>query len=262
MKNRIHKQRIRNPDTGTGSRRRRRRRGFTLVELLAVIVIIGVLAGILIPVLATIKSRARSATCISNLRQSGLLLLQYANENRHIIPTRRKGPGTSWVGWGTLLNEKGYLDMNTTTGARIGERIYTCPLGYNDTVNSAGDQQAYGANIDAWTRDGSNRDNVHWGKSWLGEDDSLKIDNCSWPGGFVLLADSFCKWTYDNRNGRQGQKSIFGEPSSLLWMRHHGGQNVLLVDGHVERITPVSMTRFFPKNITGGYWMDGKQHVQ
>lgn len=74
------------------------------------------------------------------------------------------------------------------------------------------------------------------------------------PGNFVLLADSFNKWDYSNAGGRQLQKSIFGESSSTLWMRHDNGQNVLLADGHVERITLANMGRYLRPNIPGGYW--------
>ncbi|WP_081721965.1 type II secretion system protein [Geminisphaera colitermitum] len=63
--------------------RRPRTDAFTLIELLAVITIIGVLAAIVIPVSAKVRQSARTAQCKSNLRQIGLAVILHANEQRN-----------------------------------------------------------------------------------------------------------------------------------------------------------------------------------
>lgn len=62
------------------------KRGFTLIELLVVIAIIGILAAILLPVLARTREAARRASCQNNLKQMGIVFKMYAGENREMLP--------------------------------------------------------------------------------------------------------------------------------------------------------------------------------
>ena len=63
-----------------------KRRGFTLVELLVVVAIVALLAAILFPVFASARGKARQAACLSNLRQIGIAMALYAQDNDDQFP--------------------------------------------------------------------------------------------------------------------------------------------------------------------------------
>ena len=68
-------------------RSRSRRHGFTLVELLVVIAIISVLVAILFPAFTSAREKARQIACLSNEKQIGLAVMQYAQDyDENIVP--------------------------------------------------------------------------------------------------------------------------------------------------------------------------------
>jgi prepilin-type N-terminal cleavage/methylation domain-containing protein len=65
--------------------------GFTLVELLVVLVVIGILAALLVPVLGKVRDRAKETICLNHFRQIGVGLKLYQGDNQgRYHPLRRR----------------------------------------------------------------------------------------------------------------------------------------------------------------------------
>lgn len=108
--------------------------GFTLIELLVVIAIIAILAGMLLPALASAREKGRGIACISNLRQISYASIQYADQNDdyHVPYTTAPGTGRVKLGdyWFGVRHSNGFdIRISPLLGPYYGNspQLLVCP---------------------------------------------------------------------------------------------------------------------------------------
>lgn len=203
------------------SSRRPKARGFTLIELLTVIAIIGILAGILIPVTGRVRESARATSCASNLRQIGTTSLLYSQDNKGNMPSLKDPSVGSYASnWVQVINHY-RRDTYTNGDGKLGGPLFTCRSHDTALSNGGGLGLSYGwcAMIDK-TKAGDRR----YGTSFA------RVLN---PSRAVLAGDV-------NAN-------IEIWPDRVAY-RHTNKANVVFADAHVRAVdsTALTLDAFYP----------------
>jgi prepilin-type N-terminal cleavage/methylation domain-containing protein/prepilin-type processing-associated H-X9-DG protein len=173
-------------------------RGFTLIELLVVIAIIGILAGILLPVLSRARESARKTQCMSNVKQIGMGLIMYANENSETFPSDSAYSGSAPAMRGLNLLYDTYISDNKVFNCTSDTSV-TAATNAGMSVSTSGGTEAFSQNQSSYGYDRSH----------------TQADDAD-----VALAADRPPTT----------------PSATASTANHNarGQNVVYVDGHVE----------------------------
>ncbi len=257
---------------------RTNRDGFTLIELLVVIAIIAILAAILLPTLSRAKIAARSTMCQGNVRQWGLAMRMYLDDNNVYPPSDMKdAPASPALYWQQRLQRyvkaKPPLWMNSGYDDPpyhpVRNTVYACPdyAMLHGAFDGGGGLGAYGYN-----------DGGYMGGQGLGGDrleSSYRGDDPG-PGDLRLCTESDVRAPCDMiEMGDSVVVSVLTSPlaaaygsTSLRWWstvlpllsvanpgtnpghvacaevmreRHAGRWNVVFCDGHVESLTAAAL---------------------
>jgi prepilin-type processing-associated H-X9-DG protein/prepilin-type N-terminal cleavage/methylation domain-containing protein len=110
---------------------------FSLIELLVVVAIIGIIAGLLLPALGRAKQSARQVQCLNRMRQIGFAIRLYAEDNGDLFPRSQHSAFThGQLPWGRAIASQ--LSHHPLAWTNLLKTLYRCPEDRRDTPWSYG----------------------------------------------------------------------------------------------------------------------------
>ena len=207
---------------------------FTLIELLVVISVIAILAGIALPVFSKVMEKSRATSCASNLRQLGLGVAAYLNDNDDQI--FKDPPATGANPWPQVLQEKYVTNW----------KVFKCPFDKRIDASGVDAPVSYGINKNVLTQ-------TSGAGKWDGNFSKIEA-----PSQLILMGPEMTTEPsvpkFDAKNKGSFNVSLTQPTAGSVKLGTHQGRsqiNVLFADSHVASIkyTPSSDPEAFT-NVT------------
>lgn len=230
--------------------------GFTLIELLVVIAIISILAAILFPVFARARENARRSSCMSNMKQLALSVMQYTldNDGKLMGYVATRSDGTTTSDWNRFEAMQSYIKNH---------QVVFCPSAprYAPTVSVTGAWAThYGFPADSTNKPIQTAVVRVWTPGpGINHVTTTAIDSLPDASRTCLLGETnYSSPTNSNylNNGYGG--SVFGAVTGDAlddWInkfRHLEGANYAYMDGHVKWLTEAAVNDVYVRQTTGG----------